>query len=67
MSDDEAEVHGTRKARETSSGSVDVRIPKEAMERAGIETDGQVLVASTDDGVVIRPWGEDDIRDLMGE
>lgn len=67
MSDeaDDVELHDTRVASEEESGAVTVRIPKEAIERAGITPGQQVMVGSSSEAVSIIPWDEEEIREAI--
>ncbi|WP_188878914.1 hypothetical protein [Halarchaeum grantii] len=60
---DELEFHGTRKARETSSGAVDIRIPGDALAESDIEPETDVMVATLDGRVILL--SEDDVRGLI--
>jgi len=65
--DGDIEIHSTRKVREAGN-SVVVTIPKDAVERSGIELGEQVMVGSIDDGpVTLIPWSEDDLRSMLDQ
>jgi antitoxin component of MazEF toxin-antitoxin module len=67
MSDEEMELHGTRKVREDGN-SVVVTIPPEVVERSGIDVGQDVKFGSVKDGeVAMIPWGEDRIREMLGQ
>ncbi|WP_281195817.1 hypothetical protein [Halorubrum sp. F4] len=67
MTDDEMELHDTRKVREDGK-SVVVTIPPEAVEHSGIEVGEKVRFGTVEGGeVAMIPWGEDRIRDLLGQ
>ncbi|RDZ38759.1 hypothetical protein C5B89_09355 [Haloferax sp. Atlit-47N] len=65
--DGDIEIHSTRKVREAGN-SVVVTIPKDAVERSGIELGEQVMVGSIEDGpVTLIPWSEDDLRSMLDQ
>ncbi|WP_224268581.1 AbrB/MazE/SpoVT family DNA-binding domain-containing protein [Haloprofundus salinisoli] len=67
MSEEGTEMHGKATIQEDGS-SVVVTLPKEAVEHSGVEIGEQVNIGSTEDGpVVLLPWSEDDIREIMDE
>ncbi len=63
----EAKQHGTRKVRK-GDPTVTVSIPLDAVEHSGIEPGEQVMVGSLEDGeVVLKPWSEEDVREMLTE
>ena len=63
---DDVNMHGTRKLRE-DSGSAVVTLPPEAVEGSGLKIGENVMVMTVEgeDSVLLLPWLEEDIRDMI--